>query len=117
MERLLCLIIGYAWGCFLTGELVARCRTGESARRLGTGNPGMAKGGSGDVLSGMIAALWGQKHLKGPYTDPSELAAWAVWYHGKAGDKCARKLGEYGMLPSDLLDAIPEVLLENTDRG
>ena len=83
----------------------------------GTGNPGMAKGGSGDVLSGMIAALWGQKHLKGPYTDPSELAAWAVWYHGKAGDKCARKLGEYGMLPSDLLDAIPEVLLENTDRG
>lgn len=83
----------------------------------GTGNPGMAKGGSGDVLSGMIAALWGQKHLKGPYTDLSELAAWAVWYHGKAGDKCARKLGEYAMLPSDLLDAIPEVLLENTDRG
>ena len=83
----------------------------------GTGNPGMAKGGSGDVLSGMIAALWGQKPLKGPYTDLSELAAWAVWYHGKAGDKCARKLGEYGMLPSDLLDAIPEVLLENTDRG
>lgn len=83
----------------------------------GTGNPGMAKGGSGDVLSGMIAALWGQKPLKGPYTDLSALAAWAVWYHGKAGDKCARKLGEYAMLPSDLLDAIPEVLLENTDRG
>lgn len=84
----------------------------------GTGNPGMAKGGSGDVLSGMIAALWGQKPLNDhPYADRSELAAWAVWYHGKAGDKCARKLGEYGMLPSDLLDAIPEVLLENTDRG
>lgn len=83
----------------------------------GTGNPGMAKGGSGDVLSGMIAALWGQKPLKGPYTDLSELAAWAVWFHGKAGDVCAEKLGEYAMLPSDLLDAIPEVLLENTDRG
>lgn len=81
----------------------------------GTGNPGMAKGGSGDVLSGMIAALWGQKHLKGPYTDLSELAAWAVWFHGKAGDKCAQKLGEYAMLPSDLLSAIPEVLMENTE--
>lgn len=78
----------------------------------GTGNPGMAKGGSGDVLSGMIAALWGQKHLAGQYTDLSELAAWAVWFHGKAGDKCAQKFGEYAMLPSDLLDTIPQVLLE-----
>ncbi|WP_130868644.1 glycerol-3-phosphate acyltransferase [Intestinimonas massiliensis (ex Afouda et al. 2020)] len=42
MERILCLGIGYAFGCFLTGELVARRRTGESAARLGTGNPGMA---------------------------------------------------------------------------
>lgn len=82
----------------------------------GTGNPGMAKGGSGDVLSGMIAALWGQKHLRGPHTDLSELAAWAVWYHGKAGDVCAEKLGEYAMLPTDLLDALPQVLLENTNQ-
>lgn len=81
----------------------------------GTGNPGMAKGGSGDVLSGMIAALWGQKHLVGQYTDLSELAAWAVWIHGKAGDVCAQKLGEYAMLPSDLLDAIPQVLMECTE--
>lgn len=81
----------------------------------GTGNPGMAKGGSGDVLSGMIAALWGQKHLRDPRTDLSELTAWSVWFHGKAGDKCAQKLGEYAMLPSDLLDAIPEVLLESTE--
>ena len=75
----------------------------------------MAKGGSGDVLSGMIAALWGQKHLAGQYTDLSELAAWAVWFHGKAGDVCAEKLGEYAMLPSDLLSAIPEVLMECTE--
>lgn len=81
----------------------------------GTGNPGMAKGGSGDVLSGMIAALWGQKHLVGQYTGLSELAAWAVWFHGKAGDVCAQKLGEYAMLPSDLLDAIPQVLMECTE--
>lgn len=81
----------------------------------GTGNPGMAKGGSGDVLAGMIAALMGQKHLAGQYTDLSELAAWAVWFHGKAGDVCAEKLGEYAMLPSDLLDAIPQVLMECTE--
>lgn len=81
----------------------------------GAGNPGMAKGGSGDVLSGMIAALWGQKHLAGQYTDLSELTAWAVWFHGKAGDVCAEKLGEYAMLPSDLLSAIPEVLMECTE--
>ncbi len=83
----------------------------------GTGNPGMAKGGSGDVLSGMIAALWGQKHLQGPHSSFSELAAWAVWFHGKAGDKCAKKLGEYAMLPSDLVETIPEVLRENTEQS
>ncbi len=78
----------------------------------GTGGPGMAKGGSGDVLSGMIAALWGQKHLNGPGSDPSELAAWAVWYHGAAGDRCARRQGEYAMLPTDLIEALPEILKE-----
>ena len=82
----------------------------------GTGNPGMAKGGSGDVLSGMIAALWGQKHLHGPRGSFPELAAWAVWFHGKAGDCCAERLGEYAMLPGDLVETIPEILKENTDR-
>lgn len=42
VERMICLLIGYAFGCFLTGELVARRRTGAGADRLGTGNPGMA---------------------------------------------------------------------------
>ena len=82
----------------------------------GTGNPGMAKGGSGDVLAGMIAALWGQKPLRSLHSSFAELAALAVWFHGKAGDKCAEKLGEYAMLPSDLVEAIPEVLQENTDQ-
>ena len=82
----------------------------------GTGGPGMAKGGSGDVLAGMIAALWGQKHLNTPGSDRAELAAWAVWYHGAAGDRAAAELGEYAMLPTDLLAALPGVLKENTDR-
>ncbi len=80
----------------------------------GTGNPGMAKGGSGDVLAGMIAALLGQKHLAGSDGENvSQMAAWAAWYHGKAGDRCAEALGEYAMLPRDLIEAIPEVLKEN----
>lgn len=75
-----------------------------------SGNPGMVKGGSGDVLAGMITALLGQKHLRGPRDNTAELTGLAVCLHGLAGDACARRLGEYAMLPSDLLDTLPEIL-------
>lgn len=82
-----------------------------------TGNPGMAKGGSGDVLAGLLAGFWVQKQLNGQRPDPfrgepdlSELAARAVCLHGRAGDVCARELGEYAMTPSDLIEALPRVL-------
>ena len=78
-----------------------------------TGGPGMAKGGSGDVLAGMVAALLGQEHLRRARRvgdNTAELAADAVFYHGAAGDACARTLGEYAMLPTDLIEAIPQVL-------
>ena len=75
-----------------------------------TGNPGMAKGGSGDVLAGMLAGFLGQKHLNGPHTDLAERTAAVVWYHGLAGDRCAAELGEYGMTPTDMIRAIPQVL-------
>ncbi len=65
-----------------------------------TGNPGMAKGGSGDVLAGMLAGLLGQLPLK-------DAALAAVWLHGRAGDLAAAKYGEYSMTPSDLIDNIP----------
>jgi len=81
-----------------------------------TGNPGMAKGGSGDVLAGMLAGFWGQKHLDGPHADLAERMAGVVWYHGKVGDHCAQQLGEYGMTPTDMLAAIPEVLKTQEDR-
>ncbi len=81
-----------------------------------TGNPGMAKGGSGDVLAGMIAALLAQKRLNGPYTGAAELAAAGVCWHGTAGDRAAEKLGEYGMTPSDLLAELPGVLRDHTER-
>ena len=71
-----------------------------------TGNPGMAKGGSGDVLAGMILSLVGQGIESG------QAAAMAVWLHGRAGDLCARELGEYAMTPSDMLGMLPRVLKE-----
>lgn len=70
-----------------------------------TGNPGMAKGGSGDVLSGMIVSLLGQGI-------PAKTAVpAAVYLHGRAGDLCAQQLGEYGMTPSDMIRTIPNAIL------
>ena len=69
-----------------------------------TGNPGMAKGGSGDVLSGIIAALLGFG------LSPYDAAACGAYLHGMAGDLCAERLGEYGMTPTDMLAAIPDTL-------
>lgn len=69
-----------------------------------TGGPGMAKGGSGDVLSGIIASFVGQKF---PIKD-AVLAA--VYFHGSAGDRCAETIGEYAMTASDIIHMLPNVL-------
>lgn len=69
-----------------------------------TGNPGMAVGGSGDVLAGIITALLGQGLA------PLEAAACGAWLHGAAGDLCAKALGQYGMLPTDMLNTLPRLL-------
>lgn len=77
---------------------------GRTGYRNTTGNPGMAVGGSGDVLAGMIVSLLGQgiAHL--------EAAACGAWLHGAAGDLCAEELGQYAMLPTDMLNALPRLL-------
>ncbi len=67
-----------------------------------TGNPGMATAGMGDLLTGMIAALIGQG------CDPFMAATTAVYLHGLAGDLAARRIGQIGLIASDLLEAIPE---------
>ncbi len=69
-----------------------------------TGNPGMAVGGSGDVLAGILVSLLGQGIA------PLEAAAGAAWLHGAAGDCCAQELGQYGLLPSDMLKALPRLM-------
>lgn len=69
-----------------------------------TGNPGMAVGGSGDVLAGIITALLGQG------IDPLRSAACGAWLHGAAGDICASEIGQYGMLPTDMVNVLPRLL-------
>ncbi len=69
-----------------------------------TGNPGMAVGGSGDVLAGIIVSLLGQG------VAPLEAAACGAWLHGAAGDICAEEIGQYGMLPTDMLKVLPRLL-------
>ncbi len=73
-----------------------------------TGNPGMSTGGSGDVLTGLIAGL----ALQGP--DLFEAACMGVYVHGAAGDLAAEKLTEESMIASDLLEFIPEAMKEIT---
>ena len=77
---------------------------GKTGYRNETGNPGMAVGGSGDVLAGILVSLLGQGLA------PLDAAACAAWIHGAAGDLCAEEIGLYGMLPTDMLTRIPRLL-------
>jgi len=70
-----------------------------------TGNAGLASGGSGDVLTGIIAGLLGQG------VQPVHAAALGAYLHGLSADVAKEKLGEEGMLAGDLLERIPEAIL------
>lgn len=67
-----------------------------------TGNPGMATGGSGDVLTGIILALLAQGY------QPENAARLGVYVHGLAGDIACRRMGEISLTASDIIDALPE---------
>ncbi len=69
-----------------------------------TGNPGMATGGTGDVLTGMVAGLLAQY----PGQPVSRVVAAAVYLHGLAGDRAVERVGEEAFVASDLLDTIPD---------
>ncbi len=69
-----------------------------------TGNAGMATAGAGDVLTGTIAALWGQ------HMNTSEAAVSGVFVHGLAGDIAREKFGEMGLIASDIIKALPSAL-------
>ena len=71
-----------------------------------TGNPGLARGGSGDILAGMIAALLAQG------LSPADAAACGVWLHGAAADRCAARKSQLVMLPHDIFEDLGALLAE-----
>ena len=75
-------------------------------RRNTTGSDALAKGGTGDVLAGMVLSLIGQG------AGPFDAASLAVWLHGRAGDLCEKRLTAYGVTPEDVVAAIPAAIGE-----
>ena len=73
-----------------------------------TGNPGMATGGSGDVLTGILTGLMAQKY------SPSEAALVGVYLHGLSGDLAVRDKGMYSLIASDLVDYLPAAFISVT---
>ncbi len=69
-----------------------------------TGNPGMAKGGAGDVLTGIVGALLARE------IEPAAALRAGCYLHGLAGDVAARERGEYAMLASDIIESLPAAL-------
>jgi NAD(P)H-hydrate epimerase len=76
-----------------------------------TGNSGLASGGTGDVLTGVIAALLARGMAE------AEAATLGAYLHGFAGDLAAEALGEAGMVAGDVLDHLPFALMEVAEGG
>ena len=76
-----------------------------------TGNSGLAKGGSGDVLTGLIASLLAQGSA------PVQAAAAGVWLHGRAGDLAAERLTPWCMTPEDVIGDLPGAFREAVQQG
>ena len=76
-----------------------------------TGNPGMATGGTGDVLTGLIGALLAQG------LEPFTAAQVGVYLHGLAGDLARDEMGDTGLISSDLLDYLPRAFRKHARQG
>ena len=90
----------------LKGAHTVIASPGEPLRIAPFANPGLATGGTGDVLSGVIVSLLAQG------LHPPDAAAVGVWLHGAAGEAVADRMGQAGLAASDLLDALPPAMAE-----
>ncbi len=90
-------------------ETLIACPDGTLYENL-TGNAGLARGGSGDILAGMIAGLAAQG------MSAEHAAAAGVFLHGLSADRCAARLSMQGMLPSDILTDLCNIFLEKEQK-
>lgn len=94
--------------CLLKGYNTCIADGGDRVYINKSGNCGMATAGSGDVLAGIIGGILAQN--KTGALSLTEAAALGAYLHGAAGDIAAQALGEYSLMASDIIDAIPKVL-------
>ncbi len=94
----------YRCSVLLKGAGTVLAAPASPTRVLDVGNPGMASGGMGDALTGVILALLGQG------LPAFDAASTAGWLHGRAGDLAAATLGEASLLAGDLITCLPEAI-------
>jgi len=90
--------------CALKGATTLIAAPDGSLFAYAGGGAGLATGGSGDVLAGIVAGLCARG------ADPLRATLWAVWLHGEAGRRCAEKIGSLGFLARDLLADLPRIM-------
>jgi NAD(P)H-hydrate epimerase len=90
----------------LKGAYSLICEAGRSLAINPTGNPGMASGGTGDVLTGVVAGLLAQGLL------PFEAAGAGAYLHGLAGDLAARRTGEASLVAGELVNSLPQAICQ-----
>ena len=96
-----------AWRCtiVLKGAFTAICSSDGRVRFNTSGNPGMAKGGSGDALTGLLTGLLAQGYSS------IEAVELGVYLHGLAGDLASQRLGQHGMTAMDVVADLPAAWL------
>ncbi|MGJ1408749.1 NAD(P)H-hydrate dehydratase [Sphingobacterium thalpophilum] len=110
LERVKAFAAQYQLYILVKGANSAMVTPGGEVYFNSTGNVGMASGGSGDVLTGILTALLGQGY------SPLEALLMGVYVHGRAADIAVRSIGTYSLLPSDTIDALASAFLELEQR-
>ena len=100
----------YSLVCVLKDHVSVVSDGGEEVYINKRGNSGMATGGSGDVLAGIIGAILCQASKRSEKIDMLSLASLGVYIHSFAGDLAASEIGEYSVMASDIIESIPKVL-------